>query len=142
MCVFLGSRWLIAPRNHMGIQPFLITDLVLSLQPVPSCGGGQLRHLVPLQLPHLPHHAGGQLVLDALAVPWLQVSPRALPARPRGSAIHPQSWQEPWGAAPKGELPSDDRGCVRRRRQTRCWGICQRHPLLDTLNVHGLGTSL
>lgn len=56
------------------------------LQPVSSCRSGQLWHLVPLQLPHLPHHAGGQLVLDALVVSGLQVSPRALPARQRLSS--------------------------------------------------------
>lgn len=58
------------------------------LQPVSSRRGGQLWHLVPLQLPHLPHHAGGQLVLDALALPGLQVSPRA-PISETGSCPAP-----------------------------------------------------
>lgn len=70
------------------------------LQPVSSCRSGQLWHLVPLQLPHLPHHAGGQLVLDALVVPGLQVSPRPC-QRGRGSP-HPRSLHEPW-RAPLGE---------------------------------------
>lgn len=64
---------------------FLTPALVFPLQPVPGGRGGELRDLVPLQLPHLPSHAGGQLVLDALALPGLQVSVRALLAKHQGS---------------------------------------------------------
>lgn len=64
---------------------FLTPALVFPLQPVPGGRGGELRDLVPLQLPHLPPHAGGQLVLDALALPGLQVSVRALLVKHQGS---------------------------------------------------------
>lgn len=72
-------------RYHL----FLVPDLVFPLQPVSGGGGGELRNLVPLQFPHLSHHAGGQLVLDALALPGLQVSAGARLAKrqdpPKGS---------------------------------------------------------
>lgn len=68
-------------KHHLLLAP----HLVFTLQPVSGGRGGELRDLVPLQLPHLSHHAGGQLVLDALALPGLQVSTRAPPAEPQGS---------------------------------------------------------
>lgn len=73
------------PNTMWKYHPLLAPDPVFILQPVSGGRGGELWNLVPLQLSHLSHHAGGQLVLDALALPGLQVSTRALLAKHQGS---------------------------------------------------------
>lgn len=48
-------------------------DASVWAQALPRGEGDQLRHLVHLQLPHRPHHAGPHLAVAALPLPRLQV---------------------------------------------------------------------
>lgn len=50
------------------------TFLLTSLQPLPKFECGEFWNLVLIQFTYLAHYAGVNLVLDALAFPWLQVS--------------------------------------------------------------------